>query len=103
MVASEQALLGTVDRIYEAIERPELWPKTIYAIGELIGGRRHFWGLDQSTDTSNLDLKRRVNPYEVGCYGSGPGGSGPICGRIRRADHSFPQTCFPEHPSISER
>jgi hypothetical protein len=42
VVASEGALLSTVDRIYEAIERPELWPQTIYAIGELIGGRRHF-------------------------------------------------------------
>jgi DNA-binding CsgD family transcriptional regulator len=70
VVASEGALLSTVDRIYEAIERPELWPQTIYAIGELIGGRRHFWGLDQNTDTSNLDSTRKVNPYEVGCYGT---------------------------------
>ena len=70
VVASEGALLSTVDRIYEAIERPELWPQTIYAIGELIGGRRHFWGLDQNTDTSNLDPTRKVNPYEMGCYGT---------------------------------
>jgi DNA-binding CsgD family transcriptional regulator len=70
MVASEQALLGTVDRIYEAIERPELWPKTIYAIGELIGGRRHFWGLDQGTRTVHLDPTQKANPYEVGCYGT---------------------------------
>jgi hypothetical protein len=36
VIASEEALLSTVDRVYEVIERPELWPKTIYAIGELI-------------------------------------------------------------------
>jgi DNA-binding CsgD family transcriptional regulator/PAS domain-containing protein len=70
LVASEEALLTTVDRIYEAIERPELWPKTIYAIGELIGGRRHFWGLDQSAVASNTEPTRKMNPYEVGCYGT---------------------------------
>src|SRR5262249_50513877 len=70
VVANEEALLGTIDRIYEAIERPELWPKTIYAIGELIGGRRHFWGLDQGTPTVPLDAMQKANPYEVGCYGT---------------------------------
>jgi hypothetical protein len=70
VVASEEALLSTVDRIYDAIERPELWPKTIYAIGELIGGRRHFWGLDQGTVASHVDPTRKMNPYEVGCYGT---------------------------------
>jgi DNA-binding CsgD family transcriptional regulator len=70
MAAKEEALLSAIDRIYEAIERPELWPKTIYAIGELIGGRRHFWGLDQGTPTINLHSTRKANPYEVGCYGT---------------------------------
>jgi DNA-binding CsgD family transcriptional regulator len=70
VVANEEALLSTIDRIYEAIERPELWPKTIYAIGELIGGRRHFWGLDQGTPTVPLDPMQKANPYEVGCYGT---------------------------------
>jgi DNA-binding CsgD family transcriptional regulator len=70
VVANEEALLSAIDRIYEAIERPELWPKTIYAIGELIGGRRHFWGLDQGTPTMHLELTRKANPYEVGCYGT---------------------------------
>jgi DNA-binding CsgD family transcriptional regulator len=69
-VANEEALLGTIDRIYEAIERPELWPKTIYAIGELIGGQRHFWGLDQGTPTVPFDAMQKVNAYEVGCYGT---------------------------------
>jgi PAS domain-containing protein len=66
-VASEEALFSTVDRIYEAIERPELWPKTIYAIGELIGGRRNFWGLDQSIPSLGPS---RGNPYEAGCHGT---------------------------------
>jgi DNA-binding CsgD family transcriptional regulator len=70
VVASEEALLSTVDRIYEAIERPELWPKAIYAIGELIGGQRHFWGLDQGTEASHVDPTRKMNPYEAGCYGT---------------------------------
>src|SRR5258708_37591975 len=39
-VASENALLNVVDQIYESIERPGLWPETIYAIGGLIGGGR---------------------------------------------------------------
>lgn len=65
--ASEEALLSTVDRIYEAIERPELWPKTIHAIGELIGGRRNFWGLDAGADVTFLGPTRLTNPFEVGC------------------------------------
>jgi DNA-binding CsgD family transcriptional regulator len=67
VVASGQALLSTVDRIYEGIERPELWPKTIYAIGELIGARQNFWGLNQSTIASFLGPARNANPHEAGC------------------------------------
>jgi DNA-binding CsgD family transcriptional regulator/PAS domain-containing protein len=70
VVVNEGALLSTVDRIYEAIERPELWPKTIDAIGELIGGRRHFWGLDPGTPIPDLDPTRKGNPYDLGCYGT---------------------------------
>lgn len=44
-VAIERGLLPTIDRIYESVERPELWPETIYLIGESIGGRRGFWGM----------------------------------------------------------
>jgi DNA-binding CsgD family transcriptional regulator len=55
MVAhSEDTLLAVIDRVYDAVERPELWPQTIYAIGELIGGRRHFWGLDQIAQGSSV-------------------------------------------------
>jgi DNA-binding CsgD family transcriptional regulator len=68
--ASEEALLSTVDRIYEAVERPELWPQTIPAIGELIGGRRNFWGLDFGSDVKFLGPTRKTNAYEVGCHGT---------------------------------
>ena len=44
-VAFERELLPIVDRIYESVERPELWPETIHAIGETLGGRRGFWGM----------------------------------------------------------
>jgi len=71
VVANDGRLLSAIDRIYEAIERPELWPKAIYAVGELIGGQRHFWGLDSGTPTINLDPTRKTNdPYELGCYGT---------------------------------
>jgi DNA-binding CsgD family transcriptional regulator len=50
---SDDALLAVVDRIYEAVERQELWPETIRAIGELIGGRRDLWAVDPSAQGTN--------------------------------------------------
>jgi DNA-binding CsgD family transcriptional regulator len=44
-VAVNNALLPVIDQIYESVERPELWPETIYRIGECIGGRCGFWGI----------------------------------------------------------
>jgi DNA-binding CsgD family transcriptional regulator/PAS domain-containing protein len=44
-VALERELLPIVDRIYESVERPELWPETIHMMGEIIGGRLGFWGM----------------------------------------------------------
>ncbi len=97
-VASENALLNVVDQIYESIERPGLWPETIYAIGGLIGGRRHFWGLDQGIEASDIDLAttRFSFPY-------GPTSSRSVRAGIRRADHPFPQISVPEHSSLPER
>ena len=69
-VVCEEALLAIVDRIYESIERPELWPETIYAIGELIGGRRHFWGLDQNTPSPGVSPTVITHALETGCYGT---------------------------------
>jgi hypothetical protein len=53
VVVTEDALLAVVDRIYESVERSELWPETIRTIGEFIGGRRDLWGLDPSAQGSN--------------------------------------------------
>jgi DNA-binding CsgD family transcriptional regulator len=39
----EDALLRIIDRVYESVEQPDLWPDLICDIGELIGGRRDFW------------------------------------------------------------
>jgi hypothetical protein len=44
---SEEALRAIIDRIYESVERPELWPETIRAIGDCVGGRRSFWDGEQ--------------------------------------------------------
>src|SRR5262249_60568459 len=65
--SNEEALLTVIDRIYESVEAPELWPQTIYAVGELIGGRCHFWGPDQD---SSAGVNRRPQELEIGCYGT---------------------------------
>jgi DNA-binding CsgD family transcriptional regulator len=65
--SNEEALLKVIDRIYESIEAPELWPETIYAVGELIGGRRHFWGPDQDISAG---VTRSPHELEIGCYGT---------------------------------
>jgi DNA-binding CsgD family transcriptional regulator len=71
MVAvAEEGLLTLIDRIYASTEHPELWPKTISAIGEFLGGRRHFWGLDPGIEPLDVDLGRKTNPFEIGCYGT---------------------------------
>lgn len=51
--ADEDALLAAIDRIYESVERPSLWPETLRTIGSLIGGRLGFWGVDGDEGTTN--------------------------------------------------
>ena len=65
---TQDALLPVVDQIYAAIERPELWPKTILAVGDYIGGRREFWATDQPL----VDHLHNVNPdpLSAGCHGT---------------------------------
>jgi DNA-binding CsgD family transcriptional regulator len=70
VVVREEALLGIIDRIYESIERPELWPETIYAIGECMGGRRHFWGIDHRTQDPGVKPTRNAHAFEAGCHGT---------------------------------
>jgi hypothetical protein len=109
LVDSEEPLLAVVDRIYESIERPELWPETIYAIGEFLGGRRNFWGLDPSAQGPGLLPARNTHTFETGCHGTF---------FLSRADLQaldqyeqefgdliirFLENCFLEHSSVSER
>jgi len=54
-VSSDAALLPIIDRIYASVEQPELWPDTIYEIGERIGGRRGFWGIDPERELPDAD------------------------------------------------
>jgi DNA-binding CsgD family transcriptional regulator len=69
-VDGEEALLAIVDRVYESVERPELWPETICAVGEFLGGRRHFWALDPGAQAPDVDLRGGTDPFEIGCYGT---------------------------------
>lgn len=55
---SEDAVLAVVDRIYASVERQELWPDTIRAVGELVGGRRDLWGVNPDA--------RNTNAYALG-------------------------------------
>lgn len=65
MVAVENGmLLGVIDRIYQSIDRPELWPGTIDAIGSLLGGRRHFWVPD---DPNHGGVTHTRSALEAGC------------------------------------
>ena len=66
MVAVENGmLLGVIDRIYGSIDRPELWPGTIDAIGGLLGGRRHFWVSDDPSHGGGGTHTRSA--LEAGC------------------------------------
>ncbi len=63
VMAEKQSLPEIVDRIYESIERPNLWPKTINAIGNFLGGRPHFWSAEESTERAGW----RPKFLEAGC------------------------------------
>src|SRR5262245_57379413 len=66
MMPTGEALLPFVDRIYESIEHPDLWPETIQALGTLLGGRRDFW----DTDPSARPPKTNLNALDAGCHGT---------------------------------
>jgi DNA-binding CsgD family transcriptional regulator len=57
---NEEALWAVVDRIYRAVERPELWPETISAVGTCIGGAPHFWGVNKGTLDSGWSCRGTV-------------------------------------------
>lgn len=62
----EKELADLIDRIYAAVEQPELWPEIIGEIGRLTGGRTNFWSASPSVYGS------QPNPaaWEVGCHGT---------------------------------
>jgi len=62
MPTDKASLMEVVDRIYESVEHPELWPMTIYAIGDFLGGPLNFWGLSTSDDRMIRALQ------EAGCW-----------------------------------
>jgi DNA-binding CsgD family transcriptional regulator len=62
VAVDEDALLAVIDRIYESVERQGLWPETIGAIGELIGGRRDLWEVEASTQDT------RAYVLGTGCH-----------------------------------
>lgn len=64
--ATSRTVLGIVDRIYEAVERPERWPETICDLGEFIGGRRDFWGLSPTAH----HLVHNHAGFDAGCHGT---------------------------------
>jgi len=64
----DRTVLAIVDRIYEAVERPERWPETIRDLGDLIGGRRDFWDLNPLTRRGDLVLSPAS--LDAGCHGS---------------------------------
>jgi DNA-binding CsgD family transcriptional regulator/PAS domain-containing protein len=61
-VPDAEILLPVIDRIYASIEQPELWPQTICAIGEFIGGRRDFWTIHPGDEGPG------INPARNSCY-----------------------------------
>ena len=65
VVVSEEALLAVVGRIYESIERPETWPETVYAMGELIDWGRGFSG---AGDYIRPEGPSRSIVFDAGCY-----------------------------------
>jgi hypothetical protein len=67
---SEDALRAIIDRIYESVERPELWPKTICAIGDCVGGRRSFWAGDQSVHCPQVSPGQNPRWIEATCQGT---------------------------------
>jgi DNA-binding CsgD family transcriptional regulator/PAS domain-containing protein len=66
-VTSDEALRAIIDRIYECVERPELWPETICAIGDRAGGRRSFWSGDHSVHCPHLSPGQNDRWIEANC------------------------------------
>ncbi|HLI11626.1 MAG TPA: helix-turn-helix transcriptional regulator [Alphaproteobacteria bacterium] len=49
LTGQNSEVLSLIDRIYESVDHPKLWPDTIDAIGEFLGSRRGFWTAPKTT------------------------------------------------------
>jgi DNA-binding CsgD family transcriptional regulator/PAS domain-containing protein len=50
-MSGDEKLLMLVDRIYESVDHPELWPETMRAIDQMIGGKSILWASDDRPET----------------------------------------------------
>ncbi len=54
-----------------SVEHPELWPETIRAIGDLLGGPRDFWLVDKPLFTASENVgERTMEAASAGCHGT---------------------------------
>ena len=58
----DEEILMLVDRIYEFVDLPELWPQTIRGIGQLIGGKPHLWAGDDNGNLPDGPTTQGVSP-----------------------------------------
>lgn len=64
MTASgDEKLLAIVDRIYQSVERPELWPQTIQSIGDMIGGLLGSSAGDAGRNSQAVTAPRSIHPH----------------------------------------
>lgn len=69
MAASgDEKLLMLIDRIYQSVEAPELWPETIHAIDQLLGGKPRLW-MDNEKRSVSDGLAAGIASHPV-CHGT---------------------------------
>jgi DNA-binding CsgD family transcriptional regulator/PAS domain-containing protein len=67
-MSDDEKLLVLVDRIYESVERPDLWPETIRAIDQLLGGKPRLW-IDNENRNLADGLATRI-ARQPACHGT---------------------------------
>jgi DNA-binding NarL/FixJ family response regulator len=67
-MTGDEKLLTLVDQIYESVERPELWPETIRAIGQLAGAEPHLWAGNEKGNLPNGPATRFGREWQSGCH-----------------------------------
>ena len=67
-MSGDEKLLMLVDRIYKSVERSELWPETIRAIDQLLGGKPRLW-VDNENRNQPDGLATRI-ARQPACHGT---------------------------------